>query len=92
MFDVLALFIRATRYSVRAIVSPSENIKTRRLERLILLLSASGTLLLVGSIWHMVRFDMRGPLWAYLLISATVCWGIAACIGNAHESTNSSND
>ena len=92
MFDILALFFHAARYSVKAIAAPSDDPTTRRLEFLILFLSATGTLLLVGSIWHMIRFDMRGPLWAYLLISATVCWGTAACIGNAHESSTPRND
>ena len=55
MFDILALCFHAARYSVKAIAAPSDNVKTRRLELLILLLSAIGTLSFVGGVWHMIR-------------------------------------
>ena len=88
MFDILTLFFHAVRYSFKAIAAPAEDRRTRILERMILLLSTTGTILFVGGIWHMFRFNMRGTTWVYLLIFSAVCWGVAACIGKAHESSS----
>lgn len=83
MFDLIALFFSAIRYSVRAISNPSPIPRHRMQERLILAFTVSGTVVFVAAIYALFTLNVRGATWFIVLFAGPVCWCVAACIGQS---------